>query len=95
MTGKKYGRITFIKRAASVSGDGGVWWWVHCDCGTKTTIKGASARNGQTNSCGCLRQQALKKNNERLEKNMSRIRKGEEWWTSNAEVRKRRHTKSV
>jgi hypothetical protein len=48
----RFGRLTVIRRAGSVK-SGAATWLCRCDCGTQTTVSGASLRSGNTRSCGC------------------------------------------
>lgn len=53
LTGKKFGRLTVIKRT-----DNGnckqVRWICKCDCGNTHVASTASLRSGHSKSCGCL-----------------------------------------
>lgn len=56
LTGKKFGRL-------SVTGfhhrDTRTYWDCHCECGTKKVVVGYALLNGDTKSCGCLRDDQL------------------------------------
>ena len=52
ITGKRYGRLTAIKRIESKSKT--ACWECLCDCGKITNVDGAHLRNGSIKSCGCL-----------------------------------------
>lgn len=52
MTGKKFGRLTVIKKIKVIKEV--CFWECICDCGKKKTISGSSLRSGNTQSCGCL-----------------------------------------
>lgn len=54
LTGNKYGRLT-VQGFAKPSKD--VFWKCLCDCGKSTIVRGASLRNGNTKSCGCLKKE--------------------------------------
>ena len=58
--GKRYGKLTVIKRNGS-SKDGKAMWLCKCDCGGYVTTIGKSLRNGDCTSCGCHRREVLKK----------------------------------
>lgn len=59
LTGKKFGRLTVVKRAENNAY--GPMWICVCDCG-KTTIKsGCCLRNGHTTSCGCYAKEVASK----------------------------------
>jgi hypothetical protein len=52
ITGKKYGRLTVVKR------DGGKrfgpCWLCRCECGNEITAIGQNLKSGNTSSCGCI-----------------------------------------
>jgi hypothetical protein len=48
LQGKKFGRLTVLSYA------GNRHWNCKCECGNKSTVYGASLRDGITKSCGCL-----------------------------------------
>jgi hypothetical protein len=54
--GQRFGRLTLIERAGSVS-TGAQAWRVRCDCGTEKVVSLAACRTGNTRSCGCLRRE--------------------------------------
>lgn len=57
ITGKKFGKLTVLKRAEdyiSPKGDKEVQWLCKCDCGKETVARGSQLRSGHTRSCGCL-----------------------------------------
>ena len=58
--GKRYGKLTVIKRNGS-SKDGKAMWLCKCDCGGYVTTIGKSLRNGDCTSCGCHRKEVLKR----------------------------------
>lgn len=53
LTGKRFGRLTVIRRAPN-NKDGRAMWLCRCDCGNERIIMGKCLRNGHTQSCGCL-----------------------------------------
>jgi len=53
LTGKKFGRLTVIKRVGT-SEYGQPMWECQCDCGNTTETASQSLRNGVTKSCGCF-----------------------------------------
>lgn len=53
LTGKKFNRLTVIRRAESAKA-GIVSWECVCDCGNKTIVRGSNLKNGSVKSCGCL-----------------------------------------
>lgn len=55
--GKKYGKLTVIKRMHNVNGK--VKYLCKCDCGNEKVVYAADLRNGKIVSCGCYRLQKL------------------------------------
>lgn len=58
LTGKKFGRLSVLKRAGTNSSKKPLWE-CECDCGIVKSIVGAALVNGTTQSCGCLRKELL------------------------------------
>ena len=54
LTGKKFGKLTVIKRAPN-NNFNHVCWECKCDCGSITIVDVNNLRRGTTNSCGCLK----------------------------------------
>lgn len=52
LTGKKFGKLTVIKRDTSYVKI--VRWICKCDCGNTKTVRGYCLKDGTTQSCGCL-----------------------------------------
>lgn len=65
LTGKKFGRLTVVKRGESDK-HRKMQWWCQCDCGNPELIlvSGTNLRKGNTKSCGCLQKEIAKKNKE-------------------------------
>ena len=59
MTGKKFGRLTVIKRAKENDRQGKVRWICKCDCGKTVEVTGWNLRSGDTMSCGCLHKDVM------------------------------------
>ena len=54
LTGKKFGRLTVIKKSKQTYGKRNkIMWYCICDCGEQVTILGESLKSGTTTSCGC------------------------------------------
>jgi hypothetical protein len=53
LTGKKFGKLTVIKRHG-ITKNNAVTWECKCECGKTTYIEGVHIREGHTKSCGCL-----------------------------------------
>ena len=69
-TGKRYGKLTVIKRAPTPEGRAGAYWTCQCDCGTILDVKGDYLRNGDTSSCGCI----LSKNEARINQMLDKLK---------------------
>jgi hypothetical protein len=54
LTGQRFGRWTVLRRVESSK-----WratkWLCQCDCGNQSVVVGTSLRRGESQSCGCLR----------------------------------------
>ena len=61
LTGQHFGRLTVIRREGSDL-NGSATWFCQCMCGSDCVVRGASLRNGFTNSCGCLHKELSGKN---------------------------------
>ena len=59
LTGKRYGRLTVIKRVHK-DGEKCSHWLCKCDCGNETTVIACNLKAGRTQSCGCLNREAAK-----------------------------------
>lgn len=60
VTGKKFGRLTAIKRVGTKRRC--VVWECKCDCGNTVEVSIMHLRNGDTKSCGCLRKECFNAN---------------------------------
>lgn len=56
LTGKKYGRLTVIKKDEEKSGRH-IFWVCECSCGNTTTVRGDHIVSGRTRSCGCFKKE--------------------------------------
>lgn len=57
MAGRKVGRWTVIRHSRSV---GKLHWWLcKCECGIEKEVLAKSLRNGDSNSCGCLKNELI------------------------------------
>lgn len=71
LTGKKFGRLTVIRRSeykGNSKFSQHVYWDCLCDCGGITAVEGWALRNGKVNSCGCLYFEAITKHGHHKEK---------------------------
>jgi len=55
LTGKRFGRLTVVRKSDKLGKRGEVRWICKCDCGKTTNSLGAALRTGTARSCGCLR----------------------------------------
>ena len=60
LTGERFGRLTVLRRAPSISG-GQAKWECNCECGAIIVTKSTYLRYGQTKSCGCWHREELGK----------------------------------
>ena len=61
ITNQTFGRLTAIRPTAERKG-GCVVWECSCECGNTAFITAKSLRNGNTQSCGCLHKDTIRKN---------------------------------
>lgn len=54
IAGRKFGKLTVLKRESSAY-HGVATWLCLCECGNKKTVAGSSLRRGNTQSCGCIK----------------------------------------
>lgn len=53
LTGKRFGRLTVIRRCENKNGGRFLAWTCKCDCGKTVDVLGCNLRTGNTQSCGC------------------------------------------
>lgn len=63
LTGKRYGRLVVQARLPYKSRRRSAMWATLCDCGKELHIASEYLRSGNTQSCGCLKLDLLKKRN--------------------------------
>lgn len=56
LTGKRFGRLLVLEYSHT-NAHREPYWVCQCDCGNRVTTRGANLKNGQTQSCGCLRRE--------------------------------------
>ena len=61
LTGQRFGKLTVIEKAETLNKN--ARFKCRCDCGNEMIVESQKLRNGKTNSCGCLRIEAIKKAN--------------------------------
>lgn len=67
MTNQRFGRLVVLERDFSrKTKNTSAYWFCQCDCGNIKSINGASLRNGQTKSCGCLREELRSENGKKF-----------------------------
>ncbi|MDQ0414571.1 hypothetical protein [Mesobacillus stamsii] len=54
LTGKRFGKLTVIKRSQEKQNAGHSFWECVCDCGNTTVVDGSNLVSGNTKSCGCI-----------------------------------------
>jgi 5-methylcytosine-specific restriction endonuclease McrA len=62
LAGKKFGRLTAIKKSDKVGKRGEIMWECVCDCGNTVTVLGRSIRDLKTISCGCYQSEIATRN---------------------------------
>lgn len=60
LTGQRFGRLVVIKRFG-ISPKGEATWECLCDCGKTIISPSYNLRSGNTNSCGCLNSDEIRK----------------------------------
>jgi len=60
LTGQRFGRLTALERLDQKRGSTYLWR-CRCDCGKEAEVYADVLRSGGTKSCGCARQEALKR----------------------------------
>lgn len=59
LTGKKFGKLTVIKRVGVDKGRN-ILWLCKCDCGNEIIVNRGGLKNGSIKSCGCLLRETAK-----------------------------------
>lgn len=57
LTGQRFGRLIVIERVQGVQP---TTWRCKCDCGNETNVRSTNLKNGNVQSCGCLRKEKCK-----------------------------------
>ena len=60
LTGKRFGRLTVIKRDGTYERPCGVkepTWLCVCDCGNTVVVLGTNLKSGKTLACGCMQRE--------------------------------------
>ena len=59
LTGRKFGRLTVLRRLSKRFNDGKIKWLCRCECENENIIEvtGTQLKSGNTKSCGCLQRE--------------------------------------
>ena len=57
-TNNRYGRLKVLELVGAKGNDRGMHWKCQCDCGNIVEVAGRDLRQGKTQSCGCLMNEA-------------------------------------
>lgn len=63
LTGQKFGRLTVVKLSDKRYQDGSKLWECKCDCGNTVYRIARTLKNGESKSCGCLKNELSSKAN--------------------------------
>lgn len=61
LTGKRFGKLTVLKKTNRRNKSRSIIWLCKCDCGNKKYITSSNLTSGETKSCGCLQTESGKK----------------------------------
>jgi hypothetical protein len=89
LLGQSFGRLTVTNRAESTS-KGLAQWKCKCECGNETVVRGSHLRNGNTRSCGCLRDDKLR--NVATKHGLSKTKEYNRFKCKTRKERKSKHT---
>lgn len=62
IAGKRFGKLTAVKRAESRNGK--TRWTCQCDCGNVTIVDYWNLKSGNTTSCGCVHRESIRTHGE-------------------------------
>lgn len=68
LIGKKFGKLLVVKRVEN-NRYGHICYLCKCDCGGEIVVDSSHLRNGQTNSCGCIKSKGEMKIQQYLQEN--------------------------
>ena len=77
LTGKRFGRLTVLRRSERKASAGQAYWICQCDCGNVKELIHNSLTHGTALSCGCLLRESVNKRQQEikaLKTNPGRIR---------------------
>ena len=78
LLGKRFGRLSVVKRAAN-SKRGQAMWACRCACGKEVIVIGTDLRRLHTTSCGCFSLEQAKENGLKCKHNHSHSRQYNVW----------------
>lgn len=64
ITGRRYRRLTVLRRAAKKSKNRQSMWLCRCDCGNEALVRADGLKSGHTASCGCFHVDRVTKHGE-------------------------------
>ena len=81
MPGERQGRLTAVEFAGRflIGKQPYDCWKFRCDCGTIVTVRPAYVRDGNTKSCGCLKEEALRLGQQSRKHGLSQIPEYSVW----------------
>jgi hypothetical protein len=59
LLGRKFGRLSVVKREAYPSAGHMYKWFCTCSCGGEVSVRGSDLVRGHTKSCGCLNRELM------------------------------------
>jgi len=86
LKGKRFGRLTVIKKVKNNGKTTNARWLCVCDCGKTTEVLGTTLRRGESTSCGCYRAEHTKK--QMTKHGESETRLATEWYQMRARCRR-------
>lgn len=69
LVGDRFGKLVVIEKSDFRASDGCIMWKCQCDCGKITFVNTNSLKNGDIESCGCIRSRGERKINQILFEN--------------------------
>lgn len=79
LTGQRFGRLLVLRRVGSKGKS--PTWYCKCDCGNEKIVSTSGLKSGNTQSCGCLRQeQAIENNKHRTTHGKSKTKLYNVWF---------------
>lgn len=59
LTGKRFGRLTVLKKDPNPKSKSSAYWICKCDCGNIKSINGNNLKHKSIKSCGCIKKEFL------------------------------------